>query len=345
MKFNEQAVREAARRFFSSRHPMALLRVPGCGPVALSPAHLRSKLLSYPGDRRALVKTIEEYLTVFHWVAAGKGEKSLTTSRRKYLNKLACYCGEVRSILALRPEDCVHESHFRRFQAYGTALVSQSGWEFNLASSRSDRLQSRVYHVIRTGSRLLAVTDQITNGLEDGILELRQVPSEYLRLVVVGEPDSGRLKGRVELIDSSKSRRLVIPEFFGDLVDIEAYRNFDADLRAALESPSNAPAMLAEAARKYVLEANYPVEEIIRDLLVSNPSAAELKRRIRSVRARLWDAPIIAGPVRRQLEVSLATLTQGSLLNNASLDVQRDFADLTMPLIKLERGDLYLPAA
>jgi hypothetical protein len=346
-------IRGAARRFLASRHPVVLLSVPGCGPCALSPAHSRRRDLLFPDARRILVKNEVEFMALITWISTGRQQEEfpLPARLRKALGSIACYCAKVFSITALRQRDCVHESHFRRFLDYNGALLSLPGWEFNLIPGQSTKRSRRVYKVLRTHSRLLAAGPSPVLDTVNGLLEVRFVGSQYLRLIVDGLPDRGHLRAHVELRQDGLSPLKVLAPFTRqiDRSDLSIYQIVDEHLERAFSEPARAAEILQEAAASlsHGDGVNYPVIEIIADVMqpahnIADISHRVLKQRIQSIRARLWDGPVIAGYVRSHLDSKLASPSLTRSLANLPLDIQADLAAVTMPLTKLEAGDYYL---
>jgi hypothetical protein len=351
MRFEANFVRRAAERFLTSRHPVALMGLPGCAPCAISPAHWRSQDLRFPESRRILVQTIEDFLALVKWIATGDEGAffSLPVRLQNSLGVVKCYCGKVHSILALRQKDCVHESHHDLFRQYNGALASLSGWEFNLIPTQSVRASRRVYRVLRTHSRLLAEGRSPILPDVSSLLEVRFVNSRFLHLVIDGRPECGLLSGRIEASLPGGSRVAVVPEIERefDRQDLLVYDILDRFLERAYREPLKAEEILEEGAVALSEgpTPNYPVTEIITDVLAQPGRGAKLssnvvRARIREVRERLWDAPVIAGEVRKMLDRAIASPNVTMSLGSHSIDVQAAIAELTMPLLKLEAGDL-----
>ena len=352
MKYDHAVVQAATARFFTSRHPIAWLTLPGCGPCAISPAHWRSKNLPFKGGRNLIAREASELTRMVRWLFEGSAE-GLRPDLLRELRQIVCYCGRVRSVLALRQKDCVHESHFGQFERR-PGLTSLAGWEFNL-SERPSIDKPRIYRVLRTHSRLLARGRSVVLEGVTGLMEIRIVPSENLRLIVTGDPADDLLTAQVELHSALSERPVILPRFTREVVrrSYPTYSMLDHYLSKAYETPSRASAILRDEAAPILndgKEPNYPALEIIEELLSSAvPAKAipddEIRQRIRLIKARLWDAPVIVGHVRNQLDLALGDSTTLSQLDRYPLGVQADIATLTMPLAKLETGDAYLSAA
>ena len=353
MEFDRNIVASAARRFLISRHPIVLLSVPGCGPTAISPAHWRSKDLRFVGARCLLVQSEAEFMALVSWIATGSVPRGVVLSAqlRQAIESATCYCGKVLSILSLRKKDCVHEAHYGGFLDYGGVLVSLPGWEFNLTAAPLVKRSRRVYRVLRTHSRLLAEGASPVFPAVTGLMEVRFISSQNLYLVVDGIPEQDRLTARVELRGSSRPALAVLPEFTREIsrTDLPVYRILDEHLEQAYREPDRALEILQAAAAFLAdgSEPNYPVIDIISSLMErpaeTRPvSAGLLKKRIADIRARLWDAPVVAGYVRSQLDGRLASREFTTRLQSFPLDVQADLAALSMSLPKIEAGDHYL---
>ena len=123
----------------------------------------------------------------------------------------------------------------------------------------------------------------------------------------------------------------------------------DRHLQEAFDRPERAVEILDKA--KQLLspgkEPNYPVIEIVTEIMDSPSSEGHvsnrlLKQRIREIRDRLWDAPVIAGQIRRELDLALQRPPFASIAARLSLEQRADLATVMMPLAKLETGDAYL---
>ncbi len=350
MVFDPEIIRAAAMRFLTSRHPCVLLTVPGCGPCAISPVHWRSQDLHFAGARRLLVESEEQFVALVSWIATGKDPDTMGQGLQEALRQLVCYCGKVLSILALRRKECVHETDYSCFRDFKGALISLPGWEFNLIQEDSTDPVRRVYRVLRTHSRLLAEGPSPVFRKVTGLLEVRFVASEYLRLVIEGLPDEGHLTARVDW--HGLSRPALIAGFKRQIPGpaLPEYQDFDKDLQNAFAKPGRAEEILRPKARALPGDddPSYPRMEIISSLLEPPPGEDRvtpevIRERIRDTRARLWDAPTVAGHVRKQLDAKLVASALDQQFGDLPLSVQADLATLAMTLRKLEAGDFYLP--
>ncbi len=345
MLLDRAKIAPAALRFLASRHPVVLLTVPGCGPCAISPAHWTSPDLRFPEAQRILISTVEEFTELVAWIAFGD-PPGPSARLQKALTSITCYCAEVSSILALRQKDCVHEAQYRQFRDYRGALLSLPGWEFNLIPERS-KPSRRVYRVIRTHSRLLATGASPVLSQIEGLLEIRLVGSGHLLLIIEDSEGGTALKARVEV-----ARGAIAMPAFSEAIDrqnLPPYNVLDDYLQRALRDPVRAKEILHEAKETLAggADGNYAVQEILASLLKpptprGKLSPTLLKKRIRDIRSRLWDAPVIAGKIRNRLDAALANPAFMKRASRLSLEIQSDLASLTMPLAKLEAGDSYL---
>jgi hypothetical protein len=339
-------VREASRRFFRARHPVILLTTPGCGPLATSPSYARSRYLRFQGERKIRIRTEAEFVALVTLVATGKVLPELSAELQKAIQGVVCYCAKVLAILSLRERDCVHEAQYATFRQYLGALQSLAGWEFTLIPAES-KPSRRVYRVVRTHSRLLAEGHSDVLPGVTGVMEIRLIRSQFLRLVINGLPSKGSLTAQVEL--STARRPLILPEFTREIQPAEfaEYQMLDDYLARAFREPSRATKILQNAAAEFAGNGarSYPMIETITELLeVPRGQAAlvgsDLKVRIAQIRARLWDNPVIASHVRNHLDGMLSGFAKR--LDSLPLEIQADIADVTMSLKKIENGDGYL---
>jgi hypothetical protein len=321
--------------FQRSRHAKLLVAVPGCVAYAVNEAYLQLESLRFPGVDDLLAETEGEFAE-----ALGRAWRNLQPSHLQ--NALGCYCSKVSSILALRKADCVHEDHFRLFAGYGEELRFASGWEFNL-QDRLSRPGRRVYDVLRVHSRL--VGHRASGG---GLLEVRFVPAPSLRLVAEGLPDQGPLSATVNLRAGGRTRELVALEGLAlDREGLASYRILDAALHEAGQATSANARLILEAAEREIAQGAdpvYPVTEIIAGLFENGPTAAELQRRLALVRARLWDAPVIASRIRRKLDLTLLAPAFGKEIARLPLETGAELANVTMSAHQLDAADIYKAA-
>ncbi len=337
------------RRFLSSRHPVAILGLKGCSPCAISAAHLKDPDLRFPQDAQIVVRTEAELIWLINWILTGTDSIVLKRSStlKRALKRMICYCAHVSAILALRRQDCVHEANFQTFGEYSGALKSLSGWEFNLIESQSGH-DRRVYRLSRTHSTLIA---KISKGGSpvlpelSGLMEVRFVPTGHLRLVIEGNVSWGEFSGQVDLVSP---RRKPFRVFKAPTVPLERkrfweYQVVDERLARAEVAPENTREFLQEAAAEIASgdESVYPVNEIIELLVSSCPDSGSLVKRIRDLRARLWDAPLIAGAVRRSLDSALASEEFAEELVKRPVEVQSEIAELSMSRTQLETLDSF----
>lgn len=182
-----------------------------------------------------------------------------------------------------------------------------------------------------------------------GLLEVRFVPSNVLKLTIAGKVEDGSLTGRVRVTTGASAGLAIMPEFRCSIPDgLQAsYGALDGTLARAEAKPEDAPSILEEAMAHYGgSEPDYPAIEVIMSLL--EPTAKheltrpQLKARIRQIRARLWDAPTIAAHVRNHLDDRLSRFLRSDACTQLPLEVRADLATLSMPLASLEAGDRYL---
>lgn len=337
--------------FHLSRHAKLLVSLPGCVAYGLNSAYVATKGLSFPGARELAVRTLEEYLQTLKRAADHLPPKA--NSRHAF----RCYCGKVSSILALRKADCVHEDHYRLFVGYGGDLRFASGWEFNLAEglTRGDR---RVYEVLRVHSRLMghrpAVAGQVVEQAVDGMLEVRFVPAPSLRLVVEGLPEGGALSARIVLTAGRSRRDLIsLAEVTVDRESLLSYQILDEALARAgqVADLGQARTILESAEREIAAGADpvYPVTEIITSLFEDQSSGAKvtlpaIRSRVKLVRARLWDGPVIASRMRRKLDLTLLSPGFGEEIAKLPLEIGAELANVTMSASQLDAADIYLAA-
>lgn len=289
---------------------------------------------------------MDDFINVVRYVSSEDPlPRPLNPDFERALRSIDCYCGKVRSILALRQKDCIHESHFRAFQDYRGALVSLPGWEFNLMFIAPSRSRRRVYRVLRTHSRLIAHGRSPVFPSVSGLLEVRFVGSEYVRLEVEGLPESGSLRARVMVRDGN-SEQAIVPEFTQPIrkEGLDTYRELDRHLELAFCSPAQAPEILQRVALEFSggPDPDYPVLEIVDSLLSPEAAVGSLEQRIEDIRVRLWDAPVVAAVVRNLLDRCIEAFAADSRFSDFPLKVRADLAALRMPLAKLETGDAYL---
>ena len=318
--------------FRRSRHPKVLLSIPGCVAYAVNPAYGKYSALRFSGYRDLVVSKDSEFIE-----AASRAQRRLEPGKAAFRDRFHCYCGKVLSILALEAHHCIHESHSALLGAYGGELKTASGWEFNLLDDLSRSAGKRVYQLLRVHS----------HPVDANVLEVRFVPSESLRLVVTGTVEKQPVTGVVEFVHGGRKHTVLsIPQSPFRRQSLPRYDMFDQALARAASDVDAAPDILnkveSDMEREFGKDGDpaYPVREIIEDLL----SDGKLEKRIPLVRARLWDAPLIASHCRRKLDHALQTPGFRSFMETRPLAYQAEVANLMMPLSSLEAADIYQAA-
>ncbi|MBL8177984.1 MAG: hypothetical protein JNK48_25125 [Bryobacterales bacterium] len=339
-------LKREAKRFLLSRDPVVVLTLPGCGPVAINEAHWKYPSLRFPGAKDLLVSDEAAFLDR---VASVTGRSTAGPSSALVSHWMRCYCGRVASILALRPQECVHELHHSRFVQYQGALDSIPGWEFNLKRDKSTRAK-RVYQVIRVHSRFLAAVSAEGFKGADALLSVRFTPSEHFDLVVQGQEKAGALKASV-VVEGLGRRPTVVIEPFDRAIEpdrLDPYRILSEHLSLAEARPAQAKEILQNAATLISgTQPNYPVEDIIASLYEYSgpraPGEAEIRGRIADLRARLWDGPVVGVDVRAMLTRLAGDVEFQRDLVTWPVELQAEYASLSMPLRQLESLDIVLP--
>lgn len=89
---------------------------------------------------------------------------------------------------------------------------------------------------------------------------------------------------------------------------------------------------------------DYSVQEILGHIFDNEPDGKEIQSRIASVRARLWDAPVLATETRNLLDERFTSWVHDPAQRALPLALRADLANLALPLAKLEAADLYMSA-
>lgn len=308
----------AAQAFVRARHGAVLLAVTGCQPLGVNPAHPKS---SRPIRQ---IRTVSAYRSI---VAQARAQLcDLVSSGGASPHHQPCYCLGQSHILALRLEDCVYEERFLTFRRL-PSVWQLRGFEFTFRHSDSE---GRHYAVSRVHAKLIyALQNQF--GEAHGIVEARIITSRFVRLTIAGDGHEFRLRARLEGgADLFAETVRLSPDRLGP------YRELETALREALgarEHQSAVKVLTAFASQAGMEAGGYSlVDDILRSILAAR-SHAELKSRIETHLARLWDAPVVSREVRRELDGRLA---DPALRAAVTTEQAADLAMLDMPLEEVE---------
>ena len=307
---------EIAERLRRSRDVVVLLRMPHCEPILASRQFgLHPELIPVAGSAEEVLTHLRRAAT-----AGMNGDRVVL-----------CFCREMTTMLALRPEDCTHESDFEDFcfdRNQGT--LSGFGFYFDHAEAGV-----RIYRVAKVHSRLHWLRETGDSFLR-GLVEVRVVASEALRLTVEAAGDENSLEMTV-----AADGGVIFKKTLGiDRSGLGAYITMEKALRDVIDNPADAAKILevalGEIKRSDRAERMYPTcEDIKQDILADSSKTMETAR---GLLAALFDGPVAGTYARRQLGRILAG--NGPIpLPPLSRAVEADLARLRLRLDTLEATD------
>ncbi len=306
-----QSTRES-RSVSNATDPVIVLLMPHCEPVV---ANRRFG----PVDWVTVAATDEDF------------KAALASAQRR--KTAICFCKEMRSVLALRPEDCSHESSFEEFCAdrYQEPLA---GFDF-YQEEPGEADDPRHYRVARIQTRLLDLKQKGAQTIE-GLLEVRIVESKSLKMTV-----STVSADLLQVTVTGEGIELVNAEVPLNRGALEPYMLMEEALRLSLKTPEDAGVILARAVEQIKQwDASmriYPSCHVIMQQVLRRKEnqRAETER----VLASLYDAPVAGRFVRRELERLISGETPDRKLLAAPRSMQADLGRLRMPLDMLELTD------
>ena len=286
---------------------IVVLRMPHCEPL------FANRPYGVLGHAMPVARTAEEVLAYLE----GKSDKGIY-----------CFCREMRTMLALRPDDCTHESDFEDFCA-DPLQRPLSGFEFFQMDDEPGTL--RQYRVARVHSRLLKLQWQGRNAPQ-GLIEVRVVESAKLRMEVSGQGPA-QMRVRVAAGDETILDNEVPPVAEDKL---PAYRIMEDALLAVMDTPGSAAAEMEKALRgiRKVDPAMrmYPTCDDIRRDVEKTPGRAAAFYKM------LYDGPVAGTYARRELA---RIFSNGAVpgIRNAGQEMETDLARMRLRLDTLEATD------
>lgn len=351
--------KESGWRFLNSSSPCALLVATGCIPIAVNSAYVevprRGRHFQPPSDV-PVVCDINDYLKIVAETLrrlpyfARLEESAIAGAKaphgdQSFPRELRCFCEFESAILALRSEDCTYEISFAALQASESAV--DAGFEFNLTSQAGDD-EERQYQLVMAHTEILG--DVCANGgRAKGLLQVRLVTSEHASLYVKGIPADGVLNARVAVNGSSQTPIEWFPAsaFQVDRTKLVEYNLMDECLEAAEANPTeaNIESCLREALRRILQEspqtyaAYRTMVEGLHEVLHSRPT--EYGKGVSDLRARLYDAPVVASSLRGRLMASLGSPEFEDLMASLTLEQRADLKYLRTPIDRLQMADSF----
>lgn len=309
MTGNDQS--RVAERIIAARDPIIVLWMTGCEAIVINPAYKAT----FKNDDFPLAQTAEVFgRTIENFLEDKRGKR-----------EARCFCEdrELKAPISLTHRDCIHEVLWerlmRKFSDYrGQTLTSLPGIEFLLENPNGAGGERR-YRVARVHARRLTEYSKQASELGGDLMEVRML---YAGSVVM--PVSDHFNDGAHLIDAEalfEQSNLAFVEKTSFLVDRknQPYGDVETLIDKALKELDSNPDTPIEAAREILaagetaIKEEFPDEYPVVHMLVEivfDPKRVlgdveVLRKRMMALKARLWDAPTVAWPMRTKIEAFL----------------------------------------
>ncbi len=313
---SKRELEEIQERINRSSDPIVVLRMPHCEPVMVNAAMDRIHPLGLhvpESDQSA---------------AANPARAAL------------CFCKEMETSLAFRPQDCAHESNFEDF-CEDPHQEPLAGFEFYLLESsiaEGSKPSTRTYSTARIHSALLSLWS--SGNTFNALMEVRILISSRIRLRIVNL-DQSTLGARLKIAPSDTA--IFDSSLTIDRAALPAYHAMELAMQESLREPARATSILltaleaiktADPARRVYPSCSVVVREILSDPNGVANDAAAIQAKIERVLEKLYDGPVVVQFARRALERFLSTRVNEILLG-LDQETLTDLARLKAPLQSL----------